>query len=246
MLSESGMDIQAITSEQLFGACLVAQQKTKIFCSRSEYDFEITEQIFERMKSNLPVLKAWYVTNLKVDHPSLWSIPLGLNDYCDYSAFHKVAGDLQYFKLVAEQPRLPQISANFSESTYPQTREEAMRVARGHPKCEILPVDRSVPGFRKSLQLLACSEFAMCPRGNGLDTHRFWKSLYLGCIPICLESDLLECHRGLPLLAIDSWEQLFDLDLIAVSEQIRHQRYDLRRLCLDYWIDCMRSVYLHR
>jgi hypothetical protein len=31
--------------------------------------------------------------------------------------------------------------------------------------------------------------FALCPRGNGIDTHRFWEALYMGVIPILIETE---------------------------------------------------------
>jgi len=30
--------------------------------------------------------------------------------------------------------------------------------------------------------------FCLCPRGNGLDSHRFWESLYLGVIPVIVNN----------------------------------------------------------
>jgi len=29
----------------------------------------------------------------------------------------------------------------------------------------------------------------LCARGNGLDTHRFWESLYLGVIPVIINNE---------------------------------------------------------
>jgi hypothetical protein len=45
------------------------------------------------------------------------------------------------------------------------------------------------------------------PRGNGLDTHRFWEALYRGSYPIVVKttwSDHLET-LGIPLIAISDW-----------------------------------------
>jgi hypothetical protein len=30
-------------------------------------------------------------------------------------------------------------------------------------------------------------KYCFCPRGNGIDTHRFWECIYLNVIPICIE-----------------------------------------------------------
>jgi hypothetical protein len=50
-------------------------------------------------------------------------------------------------------------------------------------------------------------KFIACPRGNGLDTHRFWETLYRGSIPIVLRSNWSEMIQelGIPLLMVENW-----------------------------------------
>lgn len=43
-----------------------------------------------------------------------------------------------------------------------------------------------------------------CPRGNGLDSHRAWESLYLGRIILTLHSSLDKLYEGLPVLILKS------------------------------------------
>jgi hypothetical protein len=31
--------------------------------------------------------------------------------------------------------------------------------------------------------------FVLCPRGNGIDTHRFWEALYMGAIPVLIQTE---------------------------------------------------------
>ena len=83
---------------------------------------------------------------------------------------------------------------------------------------------------------LAQSQFCICPRGNGIDTHRLWEALYLGCIPIVLESEILGCYAGLPILVVRNWEELFDMDFSHWSETVRSRRYDLRPLAISHWV----------
>lgn len=52
------------------------------------------------------------------------------------------------------------------------------------------------------------SLFVACPRGNGIDTHRFWESVYLGAIPIILREDKIPAYDIAPHLVIDSWLEL--------------------------------------
>lgn len=52
--------------------------------------------------------------------------------------------------------------------------------------------------------------FIACPRGNGLDTHRFWETLYRGSIPVVLASAHSEnlSRYGVPHAAIKEWNAL--------------------------------------
>jgi hypothetical protein len=42
--------------------------------------------------------------------------------------------------------------------------------------------------YAEYLRELAEHSFCLCIRGNGIDTHRFWESLYLGVIPVIINN----------------------------------------------------------
>jgi putative cell wall-binding protein len=39
------------------------------------------------------------------------------------------------------------------------------------------------------LRELSTYKFCLCIRGNGIDTHRFWESLYLGVVPVIINNN---------------------------------------------------------
>jgi hypothetical protein len=51
--------------------------------------------------------------------------------------------------------------------------------------------------------------FVAAPRGNGIDTHRFWEALYRGSYPVVNKSSWSSLVKNLniPLIEIDSWEE---------------------------------------
>lgn len=82
--------------------------------------------------------------------------------------------------------------------------------------------------------------FVFCPRGNGIDTHRFWESLYRGSIPVVFESPWSNYfkEKGFPLIEIHSNEDLYLVpsrykDNYRSSEEI----FELSKtiLSLTYW-----------
>ena len=59
------------------------------------------------------------------------------------------------------------------------------------------------------LKLLSTYKFAICPEGNGIDTHRFWECLYLKTIPICLKNTVTLYYSKLfPIILLDNWNDL--------------------------------------
>jgi hypothetical protein len=47
---------------------------------------------------------------------------------------------------------------------------------------------KSNKSFPEYIKELSSYKFSLCIRGNGLDTHRFWESLYLGVIPVLIDN----------------------------------------------------------
>ena len=53
---------------------------------------------------------------------------------------------------------------------------------------------------------LASHKFAICPEGNGIDSHRIWECYYLGVIPILKYSKFTEqLQRFLPCILLTDW-----------------------------------------
>ena len=55
-----------------------------------------------------------------------------------------------------------------------------------------LKLSESKP-YKDYLIELSKHRFCLCIRGNGIDTHRFWESLYLGVIPVIINNSTTKC-----------------------------------------------------
>ena len=82
--------------------------------------------------------------------------------------------------------------------------------------------------------------------GNGLDCHRTWELLYLGCIVITRTSPLDPLFEGLPVVIVRDWEEVGDrANLIAWLRQhasSTNQDYVWRRLRPSSYIEPIRSL----
>ena len=65
------------------------------------------------------------------------------------------------------------------------------------------------------------SRYALCPRGCGVDTHRFYECIYLGCVPIVVRTNtvfdrLYAPDTGFPCLVVERWTDVTE-ELLAMS-----------------------------
>jgi hypothetical protein len=78
---------------------------------------------------------------------------------------------------------------------------------------------------------LAKHKYAICPRGNGIDTHRIWECLYLDVIPIVIEPDFPNIDN-LPIIVLKDWDQIsLRKDIFPTS--YKNQYID--KLSMDYY-----------
>ena len=98
-------------------------------------------------------------------------------------------------------------------------------------------VERNSMDFKKFSRLSEKFKFVACPQGNGIDTHRFWETLYRGSIPVVLRSNWSAKinELGVPVIELTSWD--FD-EVISCVELNRDCDFDPRKIAplwVDYW-----------
>ncbi len=79
------------------------------------------------------------------------------------------------------------------------------------------------------------SKFVFSPPGVGMDCYRTWEALYLGSIPIVVNSSLNPIFEKLPVLIVDNYDEI-NLDFLKnMYDNMTKQTYDYRRLYKGYW-----------
>jgi hypothetical protein len=61
------------------------------------------------------------------------------------------------------------------------------------------------------LDLLLNTVFVPCPRGNNVETFRFYEALECGCIPVFTELPGVLENVGLPFLKTETWKDVADI-----------------------------------
>ena len=83
--------------------------------------------------------------------------------------------------------------------------------------------------------------FVISPHGNGLDCHRTWEALTLGCIPIVKTSPLDGLYKDLPVLIVNSWKEVTQEVLDKTLEDFKNKTFNYERLSLMYWVNMINN-----
>ena len=80
-------------------------------------------------------------------------------------------------------------------------------------------------------------KFVACPRGNGIDTHRFWETLYRGSVPIVIASKWSNSlkYLGLPLIEVYNWAEAGDAIKEFTDQSRPKAPSEIKSLWLPYW-----------
>lgn len=96
-------------------------------------------------------------------------------------------------------------------------------------KCYDIITSKKIPNLPNTnylsyLTILSSYKCAICPEGNGLDTHRFWECLYLKVIPICLKNNITKYYSKIfPIVLLDDWNEL---NVEKMDEIFKHADWD--------------------
>lgn len=173
-----------------------------------------------------PKLIHWYAMNATLAHPKLTPIPIGAGSM---RPSQKEA--LIHTLLESPQSKETLLYLNFRPDNHPE-RALALDYFTKQPFCF---VDTSCPQD-VFLQRVAQSKYVVCPRGNGLDTHRVWEALLLGSIPILKSNALDPLYADLPVLIVQEWSDVTQELLNTHYEKLKNGSYKLEKLTAAYWL----------
>ena len=84
--------------------------------------------------------------------------------------------------------------------------------------CGAVPVEINYEHTNKSI-------YALCPPGEGVDTHRFWECIYLDTIPIVIKTNTAfdKVYSVFPCLSVDSWEEITEEYLLSKKDECQNK-----------------------
>lgn len=174
-------------------------------------------------------IAAWFVQNIdRAPSKKLIPIPIGL------ASKNWPHGNTELFTQVSSQKRSIFCYLNY-----------ALRKERDDCTQHFLrmgfPFWR-VKSFGSYLKDLSQSVFVISPPGNGLDCHRTWEALLMGCYPVVKSSTLNPLYEGLPVVIVEEWSEVTEEFLEEKYAELSQKQWPREPLYAPYWFNKVREL----
>jgi hypothetical protein len=188
-------------------------------------DENITEKYAELFDN--PKLIHMFSQNLCVIHPKVSFLPIGIaNSMWPH-------GNIMILKdVMKESPiqKTKDVYFYFSLHTNYTKRSTCKSIIESKG----LVFDSQRP-YKEYLIELAKYRFAICPEGNGADSHRLWECYYLGVVPILLRSTFsLILQKHFPCILLESWNDF--------TVEMAYEYFTGESLSLAYYMSKVRGI----
>jgi hypothetical protein len=185
------------------------------------------------------LLLKWYAQNCVLITDKLKQIPIGLDLHT--LTKNQVWGPLQKVsEQIADINDIQKIDINKVNKCYSNFHFQ-MNTKFGYDRIDAknkIPLElmyyepNKVPRIQSWKKMIEY-KYVISPLGNGLDCHRTWEAIILGCIPIVKKSGLDPMYEGLPVLIINDWSDVTQ-DLL---DNYKPDYSNIKKIYLQYWID---------
>lgn len=197
-----------------------------------------------------PLLLAWHAQNRDFDHPKLHSLPIGINLHNLWSNPLQWGGG--FILPTLQELQLQTISEN--APSFPNREQKIFcnwhfSIDRADRKDCLERIDKSTCFFQpkprpmvETWEMQAQYQFVLSPHGAGLDCHRTWEALLLGCIPIVKTAKINDLFENLPVIAINDWSEINQQFLENAAQVLMQKSYNLDKLSMRYWKSKIKSI----
>ena len=138
------------------------------------------------------------------------------------------------------------ILSAFSLNTNTEERHSCLKSALKNEKVSVIATGNISTSEKNTMETfykrLTTHKYILCPWGAAYDTHRFWQSLYLGCIPITRYCPAYIDFVDMGAIFLDNWEELNDKELMrektnkAIGDMSKNKYY------FDFWRSKIESI----
>ena len=194
----------------------------------------------------------WFSQNSNFEHPKMTKIPIGL-DYHTLATKdnHTSWGDVN--KTAKEQEThlltVASLIVNKELKCYSNYRYRVFCRKYTNDRIDsINQVPEELVYYEPQFILRIVSwvkqlhyKFVLSPNGNGLDCHRTYEALALGCYPIIKSCPIDSLFDDLPVLIVKEWSDVTLELLKKTSDDFENKEFKMEKLTLSYWNNLINS-----
>ena len=196
-----------------------------------------SDQDFDSFDYDLPAsVKFCLVQNLYVENSKAGILPIGIEN------FRLGRNGLPY--LFKGQKNFNKKSDMVLVGPFSPTHAERSEISQINYSKSNFRVISGRLSPRKYASFASEFKYILCPRGNGLDTHRFWETLYRGSIPIVKQSSWSETISKLrvPVIQVSDWNEHTILEAINESAPRVNNTFEISSLWWTYWKSKLENI----
>lgn len=195
-------------------------------------DYSLTDDISNKFDLT-------FGTNNVSSNKNCYGLPIGICNDCDDHPIQKIHGNKEIMIKIMNEDihKINLLYMNFEINTSLIERKRVFDLFSNKDWVLIGKKEDSIKGREKFLKEIKASKFVLCPRGNGIDTHRIWESLYMGSIPVVIYENVHKEFIDLPILFITDWSEINENFLNEKYEQMVKQQYNMEKLKISYWFN---------
>jgi hypothetical protein len=213
----------------LFRELVKFTNKVSIIAHNSDATFGI--ELFNNLPNN--VEKIWCQNYNYIETDRIKSLPIGLERVRWFPEQKKQ--EVLHQAINNKVDKLDLVYMNFNPGTNPQRQIIFNQLSSKSF------INQKMVGnggdYNTYINDLNKHKYVISPPGNGIDCHRNWEAIYLGCIPIVLDSYFnRNMYDNLPVLIIDDFGSLNENKLIENYGEVRNKNKNMYIKNKNYWI----------
>lgn len=195
-----------------------------VICGNSDFEFHSLPELIP------PSVNALFLQNSFIsDNKFIFTLPIGVENLR-----LGVNGNPRLFKKQVFRPINKILFGPFGH-THPVRTQIIDNFSCSSLHWDCLPFDRISP--RKYAKIARRYKMIAAVRGNGIDTHRHWETLYRGVVPVTLRDSWSESLQtiGIPFRLIDSWDVECISKLFSIPDTLKISPLEIDALWEPYW-----------
>jgi hypothetical protein len=203
----------------------VSSPRRTLIAGNSDYDFTASSQIphdgFESFH-----LQNSFISN----DENIFTLPIGIENLS--IGINGLPNNLKVTK--DWNSRSTKVMVGPFSPTHTE-RKELLEVAEQETK--VFKIIKGPLSPKRFAQEMNGYKFIACPRGNGIDTHRFWEALYRGSVPIVIASKWSNSlkYLDLPLIEVSNWAEAGNAIKEFTDQSPPKPPSELKSLWLPFW-----------